>query len=153
MKSRQLTLVTLMICLIGGAAAKAQLGSLGHSVLDWPTGVTLYKPAECFNGYTVITPYRSDQAFLIDMAGRVVHTWYADPQDHSEAWFFKRLPNGHWLTLLQAPVIGETEVTNNTAVSEMDWNGQVIWKFLAPEGMHLHHDMARTSDGRYAASG
>src|SRR5580658_1745037 len=125
---RLLNLIALLSCLICGEALQAQLGSLGHSVLEWPAGVTLYKPAQCFNGYTVITPYRSDQSFLIDMAGRVVHTWYSDPQDHSEAWFFKRLPNGHWFTLLQAPIIGDTEAANNSAVSEMDWNGKVIWK-------------------------
>jgi hypothetical protein len=131
------------------APAFAQWGSLGRSVLDWPTGVTLYKPAKCFNGFTVITPYRSDQAFLIDMAGRVVHTWNADPETHAEAWFFERLPNGHWFTMTQAPQpdADNSEAAGNSAVAELDWKGQVVWRYAAPAGLHLHHDMERTAAG------
>lgn len=146
MKSRCLTFIVFVSALVCSNAVSAQLGLLGRSVLDWPTGVTVYEPAKCFNGYTVITPYRSDQAFLIDMAGRVVHTWYADPTDHSQAWFFERLPNGHWFGLLQAPsssIAGESYSAGNTAVTELGWNGQLVWKYPAPEGMLFHHDMAR----------
>ncbi len=148
MRLRHLTLFVFACCLVCGQTASAQLGSLGRSVLDWPTGVTVYKPAKCFNGYTVITPYRPDQGFLIDMAGRVVHTWYADPENHSEAWFFERLPSGHWFTLLQAPGSkGASQAAGNSAVSELGFNGESIWKYSAPQGMRFTHDMARTSQG------
>ena len=35
-----------------GSTSMAQ-GLLGRSVLDWPTGVTVYEPEKCFNGYTL----------------------------------------------------------------------------------------------------
>ena len=165
---RRVTHFLLASCLVFGTAGFAQLGSLGRSVLDWPTGVTVYNPAKAFNGYTVITPYMSDQSFLIDMKGRVVHTWYADPNDHSMAWFFERLPNGHWFGLLQAQghkrafgrPPGTTTVPvrdsdgskdppaeGNSAVAELGFNGRVIWKYSAPAGMVFTHDMARTPQG------
>jgi hypothetical protein len=50
-----------------------------RSVLDWPQGPQSSNP-KCFNGYTVVTPYRSNLVFLIDMLGRPVHTWRADPE-------------------------------------------------------------------------
>jgi len=43
---------------------------INRSVLDWPTGVTVFKPEKCYNGYTVVTPYRSNLIFLIDMIDR-----------------------------------------------------------------------------------
>ena len=37
---------------------------------------------------------------LVDMLGRVVHTWRADPERVGESWFMRRLPNGHWMNLV-----------------------------------------------------
>ena len=71
-----------------------------RSVLDWPTGTTVFKPEKCYNGYTVVTPYRSHLIFLIDMMGRVVHAWKADPERNAEAWFVRRLSNGNWMSLI-----------------------------------------------------
>jgi outer membrane protein assembly factor BamB len=130
-----------------------------RSVLDWPTGVTVFKPEKCYNGYTVVTPYRSNLIFLIDMVGRVVHAWQADPERYAESWFLRRLPNGNWLTLnYYMPHFEDASSPDRApdsfsaidfgqAVVELDWNGNVVWRYQAPRGWLIHHDMARLQNG------
>jgi hypothetical protein len=130
-----------------------------RSVLDWPTGVTVFKPEKCYNGYTVVTPYRSPLVFLIDMLGRVVHTWKADPERHGEAWFLRRLASGNWLSLVfHTPHFHDSSSPDRapdsfsradfeSEVVELDWDGRVVWRWRAPTGWHIHHDMARLGNG------
>ena len=40
----------------------------------FPTGTTIYDPAKCWNGYTLI-PMKKIGAMLIDMNGNVVKVW------------------------------------------------------------------------------
>ncbi|MFQ5808306.1 MAG: hypothetical protein ACE5JM_01700 [Armatimonadota bacterium] len=130
-----------------------------RSVLDWPTGVTVFKPEKCYNGYTVVTPYRSSLIFLIDMLGRVVHVWKADPERQGEAWFLRRLTNGTWLSLVfHTPHFHDSSSPDrapdsfskadfDSEVVELDWDGRVVWRWRAPTGWHIHHDMARLQNG------
>jgi len=134
-------------------------GLLGRSVLDWPTGVTVYEPEKCFNGYTVVVPYRSQLMFLIDMSGRVVHVWNAHPEGLWQSSFLELLPNGNWITLnylrgrlgdVQDPTISlqaRRQHTTLDEVVELDWDGNVVWKYASAEGWLLHHDMARLLNG------
>ena len=39
----------------------------------YPTGTTLYKPAKCFNGYTLVWLHLLVK--LVDMNGQTVHRW------------------------------------------------------------------------------
>ena len=38
----------------------------------FPTGTTIYKPDQCFNGYTLLRDENGVAALLIDMNGNVV---------------------------------------------------------------------------------
>lgn len=128
-----------------------------RSVLDWPTGVTVYKPEKCYNGYTVVNPFRSELLFLIDMAGRVVKTWQAHPKEIRQSEFFRLLPGGNWMSLAFRPPpefeqdlrpqasVGDGRFPR--AVTEFDWEGNVVWEYASSEGWHLHHDMARLENG------
>jgi hypothetical protein len=130
-----------------------------RSVLDWPTGTTVFKPEKCYNGYTVVTPYRSPLMFLIDMAGRVVHTWSADLERPAEAWFVRRLPNGNWMKMnyYMGPFdpASPSDLMPNafsnadfeTDVVEFDWDGRVVWRYKTPKGTYANHDMARLENG------
>ncbi len=130
-----------------------------RSVLDWPTGVTVYDPSKCYNGYSVVTPYQSDLCFLIDMRGRVVHVWHADPERIAGSWFLKRLENGHWLTMnVYFPAGHGTAAVDlvpsifsdppfQTSVLELTWAGEVVWRYDTPSGWMNHHDMARLRNG------
>ena len=146
----------LAIALAGAASIPA---IPNRSVLDWPTGVTVFKPEKCYNGYTVVVPYRSSLMFLIDMRGRVVHAWKADPEKHAEAWFLRRLRTGNWMTMTMhtpqfhdasSPDRAPTSLSAyelDTQVLELDWDGRVVWRYKAPRDWMIHHDMARLRNG------
>jgi len=130
-----------------------------RSVIDWPTGVTVYKPSKCYNGYTIINPYRSVLILLIDMHGRVVKTWYAHPDERRESWFTKLLPNGNWLSLLyRTPVLHDassplrhpdsfSKKDFHSSIVEMSWGDGVIWEYQAASGGLIHHDASRLRSG------
>jgi len=121
---------------------------LKRSVLDWPPGVTVYEPEKCFNGYTVVVPYRSQMMFLVDMSGRVVHAWNANPEGLWQSSFLELLPNGNWITLnyLRGRLGDVQEHATLDEVVELDWDGNVVWKYASPEGWLLHHDVARLAN-------
>ena len=58
-----------------------------------PAGLIHYSPSRCFRGYTVICTGGGNLAYLLDMEGRVCHTW------RSEAGidYAYLLPNGNLL--------------------------------------------------------
>jgi len=126
---------------------------LNRSVLDWPTGVTVYKPEKCCNGYTVVTPFISPLIYLVDMMGRVVHQWEVktDPQLYAEA--LERQVDGSWLAVLwrdplrvkdeQAPVSAIAQTT----VVDLDPRSNIVWRWDAPENFWPHHDVRRLKNG------
>jgi len=130
-----------------------------RSVLDWPSGVTVYKPEKCYNGYTVVNPYRSETIFLVDMAGRVVHVWKADYEKRGESWFTRRLPNRNWMSLIYQNA--HLEDASSPArdpgsfscqdfekeVVEFDWDGNIAWRYSCRRDWNIHHDMARLQNG------
>jgi len=129
------------------------------SVLDWPSGVTVYKPEKCYNGYTIVNPYRSETIFLIDMTGRVVHMWKADYEKRGESWFTRRLYNGNWMSLIyRSPHLADASSPARdpnsfsyhdfeSEVIEFDWYGNVVWCYSASDNWLIHHDMARLQNG------
>ena len=87
-----------------------------------PTGVTIYKPEKCFNGYTVF-PAPETGVVLIDMNGGVVNFW-----EQLHAFPAKLLPGGQ--------VFGSLGQRNNDYgyqdqidLVQVDWDGNVVWKF------------------------
>jgi len=130
-----------------------------RSVIDWPTGVTVYKPSKCYNGYTIINPYRSALVLLIDMHGRVVKAWYAHPEKRRESWFTKLLPNGNWLSLLyrtrvlhdaSSPLRHPESFSKkdfDSSIVELSWEEGVIWEYQAAEVGLIHHDAGRLQNG------
>ena len=87
-----------------------------------PTGVTIYKPEKCYNGYTVF-PAPETGVVLIDMNGGVVNFW-----EELHAFPAKLLPGGQ--------VFGSLGQRNNDYgyqdqidLVQVDWDGNVVWKF------------------------
>ena len=130
-----------------------------RSVLDWPTGVTVFKPEKCYSGYTIVVPYRADKVFLIDMLGRVVHAWDSDPNENWQCGFFKLLPNNNWISFdyLLPPEVGtssegiwltaDSKFKFKSRVAEHDWDGNIVWEYIAPENWMIHHDTPRLDNG------
>ena len=85
-----------------------------------PTGVTIYKPEKCFNGYTVF-PAPEHGVVLMDMNGGVVNFW-----DKLQAFPAKLLPGGQVFGSL-----GQRNVDygyqDQTDLVQVDWDGNVVW--------------------------
>ena len=60
---------------------------MGHPSV-YPTGVTIYKPEKCWNGYNLVQTTRSG-ALLFDMNGNEIRRW-----DEFHGFPNKMLPNG-----------------------------------------------------------
>jgi hypothetical protein len=102
--------------------------------LDPESWVRQYRPAESGGGYTLVL-YRRRVPMIIDMNGRIVHTW-----PRVRAVGRARLNRDGSLA-----VIG----TDNL-IKEYDWEGRLRWFHrLAVEGDFPHHDLIRLANGNY----
>ncbi|OGW76030.1 MAG: hypothetical protein A2Z72_02110 [Omnitrophica bacterium RBG_13_46_9] len=109
------------------------------------TGVTLYYPEKCYNGYTLYSGKNNIE--LIDMNGKIVHTW--------QSWCAVQpiLKNGHIIVPgEEGSEIGKPDKRRDMARSEThseiieyDWDGDVVWSYRSKDGMH--HDHYKTANG------
>jgi hypothetical protein len=97
-------------------------------------------------GYTLLAPANSTTTYLLDMEGRVVHTWQSDCKPGHSAYL---LENGH---LLRAgavvnppfPVFGGA----GGRIQEFSWDGDLLWDYTYADVSHLgHHDICRLPNG------
>jgi len=122
----------------------------------YPTGVTVYNPDKCWNGYTIFQA-KDVGALLIDMNGNEVQLWKG-----LHGFPNKLLPGGY--------VIGNTGERNSqhgvqdmTDLVQVDWEGNIVWRFdrheyvkdpgETPQWMaRQHHDYQREGNpvGYYA---
>ncbi|MCD6118096.1 aryl-sulfate sulfotransferase [bacterium] len=108
------------------------------------TGISIYKPDQCWNGYTLV-PYEDGMILIIDMNGKVVHKWNFGTERAT------LLPNGNIL-IIGDPVTGELYKT-----TEYDWDGKRVWECEVPGGPYfgdtyptigmIHHDLQRLENG------
>ncbi|MBN2066496.1 MAG: aryl-sulfate sulfotransferase [Candidatus Thermoplasmatota archaeon] len=113
-------------------------------------GVSIYKNS-CCEGYTLLNVLDSNLMYtlLIDMNGTEIKRWNLDPSPA------KMLPNGN---LIGGGFItnGSLEYTN--AVTQIDWDGNIVWNFCNWTIVHqelsarMHHDFQREGNpvGYYA---
>ena len=113
----------------------------------YPTGTTIYNPEKAWSGYTLM-PIPKIGAVLIDMNGNVVKVW-KDFQGFPN----KLLPGGYCMGSLGVRD-NEYSYQDQTDVAQIDWDGNVVWKFNKkeliedeghePEWMaRQHHDYQR----------
>lgn len=88
----------------------------------YPTGVTVYNPQKCWNGYTIF-PARELGAMLMDMNGTELQLWKG-----LHGFPNKILPGGY--------VMGQSGERNNAFgmqdlvdLVQIDWDGNIVWKF------------------------
>lgn len=88
----------------------------------YPTGVTVYNPEKCWNGYTIF-PARELGAMLMDMNGTELQLWKG-----LHGFPNKILPGGY--------VMGQSGERNNAFgmqdlvdLVQIDWDGNIVWKF------------------------
>lgn len=108
-------------------AAGPAPGAAGAPSPGW---VEVYDPARAWNGYT-LTLHATRVPVLLDMNGRVVHSW---PEARLKSRV-RLLPDGSILGL----GLGRQVV-------EYDWEGRRRWEFRTP-GAIPHHDAIRLRNG------
>lgn len=107
----------------------------------YKTGLLLHEPKKTFAGFTIIAPMRHETSHLVDMQGRVVHTWKLPAPLGSKAYL---LPNGNLLcsvvTSEGVPIPG----AKGGHILELDWDGNIVWEHIDHS---QHHDIVRLENG------
>jgi hypothetical protein len=97
--------------------------------LQGPTELLLWNKEKAFNGYTLFGV--GGRTFLIDMEGRVVHTWPVgtNPQ---------LLDNGHVVDA------SKDDPSGFQGFLEADWDGEIVWQYTETRPDYApHHDWMR----------
>ncbi|MFN0009158.1 MAG: aryl-sulfate sulfotransferase [Planctomycetota bacterium] len=114
-----------------------------------PRGLRVNEPG-AFDGLTIIQPLRSKEVHLVDMDGKVVHTWKTA---YTPGAWLQLMPNGN---LLKAGHREDEARFHGGGVGgviqELDWEGKVVWEFeLATDERRLHHDFELMPNGNILA--
>ena len=118
-----------------------------------PNGLIHYTPKQAYRGYTLVTNLNGQESRLIDMEGRICHTW----RSSQGIGYSYLLPNGN-LLLRTGPAAEETSFLERPemellprggrtvagAILELDWDSNVVWEYRYPL---LHHDFERLPNG------
>ncbi|MBS1792969.1 MAG: aryl-sulfate sulfotransferase [Acidobacteria bacterium] len=108
-----------------------------YDALQRPTELQYWDAARASNGYTLFGARGT--TYLIDMEGRVVHTWPAGTNPHL-------LDNGD---ILDA---SNNDPSGFGGFREVNWNGTLVWQYLESRtNYHPHHDFTRIYNPRLGA--
>ena len=127
-----------------------------------PTGLTHHNSQLSAKGYTFFSPGGLDDAYLLDMSGRIVGHWSFTALHPS---FVQFLPNGNLLVVgndqeksAAFRAADEATVAKNLELHvkrlggafdiarELDWDGNVVWELRRP---FMHHDFQATDTGTF----
>ena len=123
----------------GRAAAKAP---------EVPRGLRL-KTDRATRGFVLFFPLTNDTAYLIDLDGRVVHSWKTS---YRPAGTIYLLDNGH--ILRGANDTGSSGFGGGGSggrFQEFDWDGKLVWDFVYNTDRLPHHDFSILPNGHILA--
>ncbi len=101
----------------------------GYERLQGPTELLFCSKEKALNGYTLFGV--GNRTFLLDLEGRVVHTWPLGTNPHL-------LDNGH---ILDA---SKDDPSGFSGFKEVDWDGKTVWEYTEKrENYAPHHDWVR----------
>lgn len=116
------------------------------------TTVGLFKneTASVSPGYTLFGNSFSQQTYLIDTNGEMVHSWTGAGGQTSSYL----LPNGNLLRNTVRPPATRVFGSNGGTglIQELEWNGNEVWRFeLQTDKYQLHHDAIKLPNGNVLA--
>ena len=130
------TLSYLVVAVVGMVVSSITLRA--YERLQGPTEVTYWDKIQTYNGYTFFG-VRSN-TYLIDMEGRVAHTWPVGTNPHL-------LPNGNVLDAFSGDVNGFA------GLKEVDWSGNTVWQYTETRTNYSpHHDFLRIFNAKLGAN-
>ena len=115
---------------------------------DERQGVTVDRPSQTYDGFTLVTTVQGSRATLLDMHGNVVHKWelpfsqawpsaphVQDPlRDDQIHWFRCHVfPNGDLLAIYQL----ENDTPCGYGLVKLNKDSKLLWKY----GARVHHDL------------
>ena len=113
-------------------ALTASLGGFSlhaYERLQGPTELLFCNKEKAFNGYTLFGV--GNRTFLLDLEGRVVHTWPIGTNPHL-------LDNGN---IVDA---SKDDPSGFQGFKEVDWDGKTVWEYTEKrENYAPHHDWVR----------
>ncbi|MBI5684565.1 MAG: aryl-sulfate sulfotransferase [Verrucomicrobia bacterium] len=110
-------------------SAMLATAAFGYERLQGPTELLFCNKEKALNGYTLFGV--GSRTFLLDMEGRVVHTWAIGTNPHL-------LDNGN---ILDA---SKDDPSGFSGFTEVDWDGKKVWEYTEKrEGYAPHHDWVR----------
>jgi hypothetical protein len=98
------------------------------------------------DGYILFSPLLSTTTYLIDRAGKVVHTWESELAPGASVYL---LENGHLLRCSRQPEVPRFHGGGlGGRLQEFDWKGDLVWEWNCASGERLqHHDIAPMPNG------
>lgn len=134
--------ISVVGCLIVAAGAGGL--ALAYEVFQGPTELIQYDAAKASPGYTMFSPFRGRNTYLIDMHGNVVHYWpypegWSTPGAEAVEKHARLLEDG---TLLRGAIDRAGRGGMSGAIYQLyDWDGEVIWEHDEERpGYAPHHD-------------
>ncbi|MCF6132392.1 aryl-sulfate sulfotransferase [Flavobacterium wongokense] len=98
-----------------------------------PTIGLLYQDTNATDGYTLFTPLKNNEVFLIDNCGENVHQWT-----------FTEIPGATCYLLANGNLLRAGQ--NNLEIR--DWNNNVVWTYATTaNGIMQHHDIEPLPNG------
>ena len=92
-------------------------------------------------GFTILSPLRLKNVYLLGMQGDVRHVWETPMQPGNYAHL---LPNGNLLWAGETDEGPKPGGGSGGLIREYDWNGDIVWEYRDD---HQHHDFRRLKNG------
>lgn len=96
------------------------------------SGVTVDKRGQACKGINVFCSRNESAAHLMNMSGRILHTWSADLVDGDSWQYAEVLPNGDLLAIIKEYML-----------IRLDWNSNILWT----RSGRFHHDFDVLENG------
>jgi hypothetical protein len=114
-----------------------------------PRGLRLHE-AGAQPGWTLVAPLNSKSIHLVDLDGKVVHTWETG---YAPGGSTAMLANGHLLRAAQEPENPRFHGGGiGGRIEELDWDGKVVWSWMlfGPDRTQ-HHEVLPLPNGNVLA--
>jgi len=118
------------------------------AAVEQPRGLVRNEPGTA-PGYVLFTQFTSDKTYLVDLEGRVVHTWTNEKagdavylQDDGSLYRLARIPEPS--NFRAGGVAGYMQ--------KLSWEGKILWEWKMGDEMRmLHHDIKPLPNGNLLA--